>query len=86
MNRILLLAGLTIILAATAACSSTATTGGFGGGGPCAPLTQCSHDPNDVATYCADLSAEAANCGGCGVKCATGKSCQMGVCQTPDAG
>src|SRR6185436_6273731 len=35
---------------------------------------------------CGDVSSDPANCGGCGVRCASGHSCRAGRCESPTAG
>ncbi len=48
-------------------------------GGP----TTCPTGQTMCASGCADLTADATNCGTCGRACTTGQACVAGVCSTP---
>jgi Stigma-specific protein, Stig1 len=52
-------------------------TGGIGGSGGAA----CTMPKVDCNGTCADLMADAANCGACGYACEAGRSCESGTCQ-----
>ena len=43
----------------------------------------CGEGFSRCALACADLTSDAANCGGCGVACKAGELCQSGRCQCP---
>ncbi len=43
--------------------------------------SSCPPGRADCAGTCANLAADAANCGACGVACAAGTTCQNGVCR-----
>jgi len=45
--------------------------------------TICAAERAPCGQQCLDLTTDPANCGGCGIPCATGQSCQAGVCQCP---
>ena len=70
--------GSLFMLALLGACSS----GGSGGGGSgtggasnmCPGQTAC-------GTQCVDTNTDSQNCGGCGIPCSNGRSCQTGQCK-----
>src|SRR5262249_24653712 len=43
----------------------------------------CGEGFSKCALVCADLTSDAANCGGCGVACKAGELCQNGRCRCP---
>jgi glucosylceramidase len=45
--------------------------------------TICPPDLTACGLRCLDVSADAMNCGGCGIPCAAAQTCQAGVCQCP---
>ena len=53
-----------------------AGTDAGGDAGPCAPLADC-------GGTCTDTMNDSTNCGGCGMTCAAGQSCAMGMCRCP---
>jgi glucosylceramidase len=68
-------------------------------GGAAGPQVSCDAGLAVCGQGCVDVAADPANCGGCGIPCFSGQTCQGGVCQcapglvdcnggcaTPDAG
>jgi len=47
--------------------------------------TTCPEGRADCGGVCADLTVDPLNCGTCGVACAPGSSCDLGVCSEPAA-
>jgi alpha-tubulin suppressor-like RCC1 family protein len=56
-----------------ASSSSSGNGGGSTGTGGSVPCTQC-------GAACVDTTSDPANCGGCGITCASGYGCSAGVC------
>lgn len=54
---------------------------------PCAvqPGTTPCYRSGSTVPYCARLSSDAFNCGGCGNECALGQTCEDGVCEGEEA-
>jgi hypothetical protein len=50
------------------------------GVGQCRPLARCGEMNR---RYCADITSDARNCGGCGIRCGTGEACVSGECRVP---
>jgi hypothetical protein len=76
------------ICPATQGCYS-ATCGAAPPPPVCPGGTELCTDPMFQKQYCSDPRSDSANCGKCGNACASGLSCQNGVCVTgtsPDAG
>ena len=71
--------GSLLMIALVAACSSSGGGGGNSGtggnaGNMCPGQTAC-------GTQCVDTSSDSQNCGGCGIPCGNGQSCQAGQCK-----
>jgi glucosylceramidase len=68
-----------------AACSGSTLGGTPGTGGANATAgtsgNVCAPGQTLCGTACVDVSADGANCGGCGIPCATAQICQAGQCQ-----
>jgi hypothetical protein len=50
------------------------------GGTACYPSLSCPGGQSQCGDACADVSSDAANCGGCGQACAPGNTCCQGAC------
>lgn len=57
---------------------NSSSSGGTSNGGATAA---CTTGQSECTGICVDLTSNAANCGTCGTKCATGASCQASSCQ-----
>ena len=70
--------GSLLMLALLGACSSSGSGGGGSGtggaGNMCPGQTAC-------GTQCVDTNTDSQNCGGCGIPCSNGRSCQAGQCK-----
>jgi glucosylceramidase len=47
------------------------------------PTPVCGADQIACGLHCVDVATDAANCGGCGVPCTTGQTCEAGACVCP---
>jgi hypothetical protein len=63
--------------------TSAGGTGGTSGGGSCGSEGTCSADLTCCdGQFCVYFEGDSLNCGGCGVICGPGLTCQHGVCAT----
>jgi len=56
------------------------------GGGLVPPTVICAPGQTICGLDCIDVTTDPTNCGGCGIPCATGETCQGGACQPVLAG
>src|SRR3982750_4742968 len=75
---------------AAAACSSPATTGNPGTAGTPASGTagaggtvSCAPDQTLCGSACLNTASDSDNCGGCGIPCLAGHTCQASQCKCP---
>lgn len=76
MRKILLLA-LALSACSKGTVSATGSSSGATGG---TGANRCSEDLTSCGATCVDIRTDGANCGGCGVACATGTSCTGATC------
>src|SRR5436305_9717765 len=71
----------------TAACSSPSTGGNPGTAGTGATGTggtiSCGSDQTLCGSQCLNTTADSDNCGGCGIPCLGGHTCQASQCKCP---
>jgi Stigma-specific protein, Stig1 len=64
----------------------TTTLLAFGCGGETETPSPCADGTTKCGGACVDTKVDLANCGGCGVACASGEVCSAGNCQSECAG